>query len=167
MGKTRKARKAPVESATSLPEGTVKGKWVIKKVANGSQRWMPTTSTELNGFRLFTTDYAAKHIGKPIMLYCREYKDVWPSKTAWSKPQDSTYMKLTFVPNGDAIKGKTRIVGWLKTTSPAIKKGDHFSIDGPVYEGKELLVNGVQVDSAEGKLLSTDLMGTEVFVKAN
>ena len=69
MGKTRKVRKAPIESATSLPEGTIKGKWVIKKVTGGSQRWMPITSVELNGFRLFTTDYAAKHIGKPIILY--------------------------------------------------------------------------------------------------
>jgi len=126
---------------------------------------MLTTSTELNGFRLFTTDYAAKHIGKPIILYCREYKEQWPSKTTWSKPSDSTYTKLTFVPNGDAIKGKTRLDGWLKTKSPAIKKGDRFVIDGPLYEGKDLLANGVQVDSSDGKLLSTDLMGTEVFVK--
>jgi len=166
MGKTRKVRKAPVESATSLPEGTIKGKWVIKKVTGGSQRWMPTSSVELNGFRLFTTDYAAKHVGKPIILYCREYKEAWPSKTAWSKPQDSTYTMLTFIPNGDAIKGKTRIPGWLKTKSPAIKKGDRFAIDGPLYEGKDLLANGVQVDSSDGKGLSTDLMGTEVFVKA-
>ena len=166
MGKTRKVRKAPIESATSLPEGTIKGKWVIKKVTGGSQRWMPVTSTELNGFRLFTTDYAAKHIGKPIILYTREYKEVWPSKTAWSKPTDSTYTKLTFVPNGDAIKGKTRITNWLKTKTPAIKKGDRFVLDGPLYEGKEYLADGVQVDSSDGKMLSTNLMGTEVFVKA-
>jgi len=166
MGKTRKVRKAPIESATSLREGTIKGNWVIKKVAGGVQRWMPVVSTELNGFRLFTTDYAAKHIGKPIILYCREYKESWPSKTAWSKPSDSTYTKLTFVPNGDAIKGKTRIPGWLKIKQPAIKKGDRFAIDGPLYEGKDLLANGVQVDSSDGKRLSTDLMGTEVFVKA-
>jgi hypothetical protein len=165
MGKTRKVRKAPIESATSLPEGTIKGNWVIKKVAGGSQRWMPTTSAELNGFRLFTTDYAAKHSGKPIILYTREYKEVWPSKTAWSKPADSTYTKLTFVPNGDAIKGKTRLDGWLKTKSPAIKKGDRFAIDGPLYENGKYFADSVQVDSSDGKRLSTNLMNTEVFVK--
>ena len=166
MGKTRKVRKAPVESATSLPEGTIKGKWVIKKVTGGSQRWMPISSVELNGFRLFTTDYAAKHIDKPIILYCREYKEVWPSKTAWSKPSDSTYTKVTFVPNGDAIKGKTRIPGWLKTKTPAIKKGDQFAIDGPLYENRTHFADSVQVDSSDGKMLSTNLMNTEVFVKA-
>ena len=166
MGKTRKVRKAPIESATSLPEGTIKGKWVIKKVTGGSQRWMPITSVELNGFRLFTTDYAAKHIGKPIILYTREYKELWPSKTAWSKPSDSTYTKLTFVPNGDGIKGKTRIPGWLKTKSPAIKKGDRFALDGPLYDHGKYFADSVQVDSSDGKMLSTNLMGTEVFVKA-
>ena len=127
---------------------------------------MPITSVELNGFRLFTTDYAAKHIGKPIMLYTREYKETWPSKTAWSKPSDSTYTKLIFVPNGDAIKGKTRIPGWLKTKSPAIKKGDRFAIDGPLYENNKYFADSVQVDSSDGKMLSTNLMNTEVFVKA-
>ena len=117
-----------------------------------------------------TVDYAAKHIGKPITLYCREYKDTWPKKNAWDKPEDSTYIKLKFVPNGDAIKGKTRIPGWLKSRTPMIKKGMRFFIDGPMYECPtskcdEYLADGLQVDSAEGKIASVDLMGTEVYVK--
>ena len=169
MGKTRKVRKAPVESATSLPEGTIKGSWVIKKASNGVPRWMPASSVELNGFRLFTVDLAAKQIGKPVTLFCREYKEKWPSKNAWSKPADSTYMKYTFVPNGDALKGKTRIPGWLRTRTPAVQKGTHFYLDGPLYEGPvnkaNYLADSIPVNSGDGKVVSVDLMGTETFVK--
>lgn len=131
---------------------------------------MPKTSVELNGFKLFTVDYAAKHIGKPIVLYCCEYKDTWPKKNAWSKPQDSTFMKYTFVPNGGAIKEKTKIDGWLKSRVPAIKKGTHFYIDGPLYECNkrkcdDYLADGIQVDSFSGKVITVDLLSTETFVK--
>ena len=171
MGKTRKARKAPVESATSLPEGTIKGDWVVKKASNGVPRWMPKTSVELNGFKLFTTDIAAKNIGKPVLLYCREYNDTWPKKNAWTKRINATYRKTKFVPNGDALKKKTRLAGWLKTQKPAITKGDSFLLDGPVYDCvgttcDEYLADGIQVDSLGGKIVSTDLLGTDVFVKA-
>jgi len=166
MGKTRKVgqRKAPSESATSAPEGTMKAGYVIKKASNGVPRWMPQTSVELNGFRLFTTDIAVKYIGKPIILYTREYNDVWPTKTSLSS--DSTHVKFKFIPNGDAIKGKTRIEGWLKTQKPEVKKGDRFTVDGLLYESNKLFAEGgLQLDSSGGKLLSTDLLGTEVFVK--
>ena len=164
MGKTRKIskRKAPAESATSLPEGSMKGGYVIKKY-NGVPRWIPQVSAELNGFRLFTTDIAAKYIGKPISIYSREYKDAWPTKSSWTSKSDSTHLKYTFIPSGDAIKGKTRIEGWLKAQTP-IKKGDRFAIEGPLYLGKDLLIQGLQVDSG-GKILSDDLLGSEVFVK--
>ena len=171
MNRTRKVRKSPVESATSMPEGTMLRGWVIKKASNGVPRWVPVTSASLNGFQLMTVDYAAKHIGKPITLYCREYKGVWPKKNAWDNPEDSTYIKLKFVPNGDGIKGKTRIPGWLKSRTPAIKKGMRFIVDGPTYECHtskcdEYLADGLQVDSAEGKIASIDLMGTEVYVRS-
>jgi hypothetical protein len=167
MGKTRKVRKAPVESATSAPEGTIKDGYVIKKASNGVPRWMPMTSVELNGFRLFTTDIAAKHIGKPITLYTREYKDNWPKKNAWSgSKEDSTHIIFKFVPNGDAIKGKTRIEDWLKSQKPEVKRGDRFAVDGPLYESNKLIYEGgLQLDSAGGKILSIDLLGIEVFVK--
>lgn len=170
MAKTRKLRKAPDESATSLPEGTMKSGWVIKNTSNGVPRWMPNTTVELNGFRLFTTDYAAKNIGTPIILYTREYNDIWPKKNAWVKPEDSTYVKMKFIPNGDGIKGSTKIPGWLKTQKPEIKKGTHFSIDGPLYQcsGSKCdyyLADGLQVDSSNGKIVSVDLLGTDVFIK--
>lgn len=170
MAKTRKLRRAPEESATSFPEGTMKGGWVIKKASNGVPRWVPIASAELNGFRLFTTDYAAKHIGKSITLYAREYKDMWPKKNAWTKPEDSTYMKFRFMPSGDAMKERTKIPGWLKTQTPEIKKGARFSIDGPLYECvankcDNYLADGLQVASSNGKIISTDLLGTELYVK--
>jgi hypothetical protein len=122
-------------------------------------------SVELNGFRIFTVDYAAKHVGDSITLYARQYSDTWPKKSSWTKPANSTYVKFKFTPNGDAIKEKTRIEGWLKSQKPAIKKGTHFYVDGPLYLNKEHLADGVQVDSSNGKTMSVNLMNTEVFVK--
>lgn len=164
-------RKAPPESATSLPEGSMKDGYVIKKASNGVPRWVPKISAELNGFRLFTTDYAAKNIGKTIMLYCREYQSEWPTKTAWKKDA-ATYTLMKFVPNGDAMKEKTRIPGWLKSQNPKIEPGTHFYLDGPMYEYNSrtgewsfFVDAGIEVDSKGGKISSVNLMNTEVFVK--
>jgi len=170
MGKTRKVRKAPIESATSLPEGTIKSGWVIKKAANGVPRWMPNTSVELNGFKLFSVDHAKKYIGKPITLYSREFKDMWPKQNAWSKPTDSTHMKYKFVPSGDARKGTRKLPGWLRSRKPGVQKGNRFYIDGPVYlcekaKCDDFLADGLQLDSSNGKTISDDLMSSEMFVK--
>jgi hypothetical protein len=168
VNKTRKlrVRKAPEESATSMPEGTMKTGWVIKKASNGVPRWVQQTSVELNGFKLFTVDYAEKHSGKPIILFCREFKEQWPSKNDWSPKKDSTHYTLTFTPNGDAKMGSKILEGWLKSRKPIVKKGSVFLIDGPVLEKGKLLVDGVQLDSHGQKLMSINFMNTEVFVKA-
>lgn len=73
-----KSRPSPVESATSLPEGSIRrggdgNDWVVKKSSNGTPRWSPIESVELNGWKLLTTNYLAKHIGKPITYYRRQY----------------------------------------------------------------------------------------------
>ncbi len=155
-----------MESATSMPEGTIKAGFVIKKASNGVPRWMPTRSVELNGFRLLTVDYVAKRIGKPIKLYVREYKDVWAKKNDWTKRVDETHFTATFTPNGDALRETTKLSGWLKTQKPEIKKGSRFSIDGPVY-GKnvtDFIGDGMAADSTG--LMSLNFMNQEVFVKA-
>jgi hypothetical protein len=167
---TRSKRKSPTESATSFPEGTIKHSWVIKRATNGVPRWMPEASVELNGFRKFTVDYAAKHIGNPITLYIREYNEMWPTKDAWSNPENSSYFTAKFVPNGDAINGNTKISGWLKSRKPEIKKGTHFTIDGSVAicrNGKcdDNLPDGIQLDSNGKKLMSLNFMNTEIYVK--
>ena len=166
-GGTKKTRKAPIESATSFPEGTIKGAWVVKRASNGVPRWVPDVSAELNGFRRLTVDYAAKHIGQSITLYVREYNEMWPTANAWSKPSEATYYKATFTPNGNAISGKTKIDGWLKSRKPEIKKGAHFYVDGPVIivPSDAPLPDGVQVDSNDKKLMSLNFMNQEVFVK--
>jgi len=171
VGGGGKTRKAPIESATSFPEGTIKGSWVIKCAKNGVPRWVPDVSVELNGFRRLTVDYAAKHIGKPITLYVREYNEMWPTANAWSKPENSTYYTAKFVPNGDAVNGKTKIDGWLKSRKPAIKKGAHFYVDGTVSichgtnKCDDPLPDGIQVDSNGKKLMSLNFMNQELFVK--
>lgn len=170
VGGGGKTRKGPIESATSFPEGTIKGAWVVKCASNGVPRWVPDVSVELNGFRRLTVDYSAKHIGKPITLYVREYNEMWPTANAWTKSSEATYYKANFTPNGDAINRKTRIDGWLKSRKPVIKKGAHFYVDGPVSictnKYDDPLPDGIQVDSNGKKLMSLNFMNQEVFVKA-
>ena len=173
VGGTNKTRKAPIESATSFPEGTIKGSWVIKCAKNGVPRWVPDVSVELNGFRRLTVDYTAKHIGKPITLYVREYNEMWPMANDWNKPKDETHYTATFTPNGDAVSGKTKIDRWLKSRRPEIKKGAHFYVDGPVSicrngtnKCDDPLPDGVQVDSNGKKLMSLNFTNQELFVKA-
>ena len=177
-GKTRKvpkARKGPSESATIFPEGTLKigndnRNWLVKKDSNGIPRWVHADSATLNGFSRFNVNYAAKHIGKPITIYTSEYKDTWPKKNDWVKKPDSTYSIMKFVPNGDAIKEKTKIEGWLKTQKPSIKRGMHFVLDGPLYicstsKCEDYLGDGIQVDSVNGQSLSPNLMNIIAYVK--
>jgi hypothetical protein len=151
--KTRKnkggGRKSPSESATDFPEGTIKlgnnkQKWVVKKVSGGSQRWIPYESVELFGYKALTVDYLAKHIGKPVKFYEREYSDMWPPKS------NSKLYPSTITPNGNAgpITNKKRIEGWLKTQKPSIKDRTMFSIDG---DGD--LTESLQVDSINKTLV--------------
>jgi len=151
----------------SGPEGTIQSGWVIKNATNGVPRWVRQESVELNGFRLLTLDYVARHIGHPITLHCREFKDTWPSKTAWRPNRDATHYKLTFTPTGNARVGAKVLEGWVRSRRPPVKAGSLFYIDGPVLQGKELLTDGVQLDSREGRILSTNFMNTEIFVLAD
>lgn len=168
--KTLKERKSPAESATLFPEGTIKDKWVVVRASNGVPRWVPQLSVELNGFRKFTVNYAAKHIGEPITLYAREFENAWPSKSyVWLKGN-----RYTFTPNGDAIKNRKTIVkNWLRTQKPKIKLYSHFGIDGPVYyysknnskNDGDFIGNGLVVDSREGQIVSDNLLNSELFVR--
>jgi hypothetical protein len=163
--KTRKnkggSRKSPSESATDFPEGTIKvgnnkEKWVVKKVSGGSQRWIPYESVELFGYKALTVDYLAKHIGKPVKIYEREYSDLWPTKS------NSKLFASTFTPNGNAgpLINKKRIEGWLKTQKPSIKDRTVFTIDG---SGDGL--DSLQVDSINKTIVSSNMMNQEAFVK--
>jgi hypothetical protein len=77
--KTKKSsRPSPSESATSLPEGSIRrggngARWVIVNTSKGIPRWIPVESCELNGWRLLTVDYLGKNIGKTVEIYEREY----------------------------------------------------------------------------------------------
>jgi hypothetical protein len=168
--------KSPIEGMISK-DGRVyiKNKWVAAS----------SDKAVLNGFRKFTVDYAAKHMNKPVILYTREYSSKWPARNAWTKAAgnaDNTYSRMKFIPNGDAgIMGiKKKFVNWLTTRSPPIKEGTHFYVDGETFfcnnkaqraspydcNPDELLADGLQVDSKDKQTLSTNLMNTEVFVKA-
>lgn len=149
-------------------------------------KWVSVSSDKaiLNGFRKFTVDYAAKHIGKPLILYTREYGSKWPARNAWTKAAgnaDNTYSRMKFIPNGDAgiFPKKKKFVNWLTMRSPSIKEGTHFYVDGETFmcnnkaqrispydcDPDEFLADGLQVDTKDKQTLSTNLMNTEVFVK--
>ena len=150
-------------------------------------KWVDVSSEKavLNGFRKFTVGYAAKNINKPIILYTREYDKMWPARNAWTKEAgnaENTYSRMKFIPNGDAgiLRKKKKFVNWLNTRSPSIKEGTHFYIDGETFfcnnnaqrmspytcDPDEFLADGLQVDTKGKQILSTNLINTEVFVKA-
>jgi len=165
---TKNTRKSPSESATSMSEGTIhRGNdgqlWVIKKAANGTPRWMLYTSVELNGFKVLTVDYLAKNIGKEIEIYERGYMGEWP------KQYDHDLMKLRWVANGHAqyLKQKNVLENWLTKKKPEIKDRSVFSLlgNGDWYKGGELSEMSLQVDSKNKKIVSSNVMNMEAFVK--
>jgi hypothetical protein len=169
---TKKAsRPSPSESATSLPEGTIRtggngAYWVIEQTSKGIPRWVPTESCELNGWRILTVDYLAKNIGKPVEIYEREYMDTWPGKN--EKMRD----KLKFIPNGhlqiQINRKKTLVENWLATRKLPIQKGQMLLLQGlGDWYGTEKKMKefSMQVDSRNGKLVSSNVMNTEAFVK--
>lgn len=146
-------RKSPADSATAYPEGTIRQgldthPWVVKK-----GRCVPYATTELHGFRVLTVDYLAKHIGKFIPIYEREYSDTWPISTRG-------LTSAIFVPSGDAgYLGKQQVLhNWLRTQDPPIKDHTVFLMDG--------ILNGLQVDSMNKRIVSSNIMNTETFVRA-
>ena len=160
-----KGRKSPTASATEFPEGTIqegndKHSWVVKK-AGGSQRWVPVDSAELFGYKRLTVDDLAKHIGKPLTIYEREYCDVWPPKGPCK------IQSAVFTSTGDAgpIDREKRDVGWLKSRSPSIKPRTMYTVDGTLLYKGGPQVDGLQVDSVGQKLVSSRLMNTEAFIK--
>jgi len=165
---TKNIRKSPSESATSMREGTIhRGNdgqyWVIKKASNGVPRWMPYLTVELNGFKALTVDYLAKNIGKEIEIYERGYMGEWP------KQGDRDLMKLRWVANGHAqyLKQKTILENWLTKKKPEIKDRSVFSLlgNGDWYKGGDLSEMSLQVDSKNKKIVSSNVMNMEAFVK--
>lgn len=151
-----------------MPEGTIhRGndgqRWVIKKAANGTPRWMPYITVEMNGFKALTTDYLAKNIGKEIEIYERGYMDTWP------KQGDHDLQKLRWIPSGNAkyLKQNNVLENWLKTQKPEIKQGTVFMVlgDGDWYGGKEMSEMSLQVDSKNKKIVSSNVMNMEAFAK--
>jgi hypothetical protein len=165
---SKNMRKSPIESATLFPEGTIRRgndgqKWVNKKTGKDTLRWMPYVSIELNGFKALTVDYLSKNIGKEIEIYERGYMEGWPTQG------DSDLLKLRWVANGHAkyFKNKTLIENWLKLQKPDIKDRTVFSLmgKGDWYNDKEMSEMSLQVDSNNKKLVSSNIMNMESFVK--
>lgn len=155
---TRK-RKGPSMSATSVIEGTIARGNDGDLWAKKGGRWIPYASTALNGLSPLTVDYLAKHIGKTITIYERGYESTWPTSVR-------NMSTLKFRPNGDAINEKKIIKGWLKVRRPAIKKGSMFSVDGDLtFPGSAPQHLGLQVDSVNKRLVSSNIINMEAFVQ--
>ncbi len=168
MPKTRNARPSPAESATSFSEGTIrKGGnhryWVVKKMSNGVNRWIPTESAEINGIERLTVEYMETMIGKEINIYVRGYSDTWPTP-------DEFEPNLLFRPDGNARihKNKKILENWLHTRTPPVKKGQYFYVTGlGTYtdDSQHRIFDTLQVDSSSGISVSPNLLNTEAFVR--
>jgi len=163
---TKNTRKSPSESATSMREGTIhRGNdgqlWVIKKAANGTPRWMPYTSVELNGFKALTLDYLANNIGKEITIYEREYMDQWPRKT------ESWYMKYNFVTNGDLQVGKKIINNWLTLSNINKPIKDNKKLHLILHKNNNSDINSLIIDNYFINNLASDPYKHQAYVKIN
>lgn len=161
--KNKKDRKAPQVSATEHPEGTIeigndKQRWVIKKTAAGTQRWVPFHSTSLFGYTPLTAQFLSTHIGKPVTVYERESSYTWPKNT---KDFDVQY---SFTGSGDAELHGKYIEGWLKHRTPPVKKNTLCILKGAMKSKQ--LDSTLQVSPLPAELVSTNLMNTDAFIKA-
>jgi hypothetical protein len=164
MSKT--IRQSPSDSATihkigSIMKGNDGQRWVVDKTSNGVHRWTSNLSCKLNDMMILTVDHLNKNINKPIKLYLREYSNLWPKKNEWSKPSP-TNSSIIFKPTGNAIIGKKIIPDWLKNQT-SFKKG--LNVEGYLsFDGKTEVLSSLQVDSKNKKIVSINLMNTEIFV---
>jgi len=157
-------RPSPSNSATSLPEGTIRkggdgARWVITRTSKGVPRWTPITSAEINGVRLLTVNHLAKNIGTPVVYYSRMYEETFPTLADLSKMERST-----FTPNGNSQvdKKKTLLEGWLRTQKPAVKPGQFFILLG---DGGADNYGSMQIDSKQPNQVSDNVMNMEAFIK--
>jgi hypothetical protein len=163
---SKSIRQSPSDSATihivgSVMKGNDGQRWVVDKTSNGVHRWTPNVSCKLNDMMILTVDYLNKNINKPIKLYLREYSDLWPKKNEWNK-HSPTHSTIIFKPTGNAIIGKKIIPDWLKTQT-LFKKG--LNVEGYLsFDGKTQELSSLQVDSKNKKIVSNNLMNTDVFV---
>jgi hypothetical protein len=161
---TRKnTRKGPSSSATEFPEGTIEygndnKRWVVVKSVKNIQRWSPLASATLFGYTPLTAKYLADNIGKPITVYEREMRFMWPKK------RGDFDVKYTFTPSGDAEREGKIYKNWLQTRKPAVEDNDLFVIKGTMRGD---LDSPLKVAPKPGELVSTNLMNTDAFVKSN
>jgi len=160
---TRKnTRKGPSTSATDFPEGTIaygndNNRWVVVKNVKNIPRWSPVASTTLFGYTLLTAKYLADNVGKPVTVFERESRFMWPTK------RNDFDVKYTFTPSGDAECEGRVYKNWLKTRTPPVKEDDLFVIQGTMRGDLDA---PLKVAPKPGELVSTNLMNTEAFIKS-
>jgi hypothetical protein len=163
--KTKKSiRPSPSESATSLPEGSIRkggsgNRYVVVIAKNGVPRWSPIESVEIKGIRLLTVNHLAKNIGNPVVYYSRMYEDKFPTVGDLTKME-----KFEFTFNGNIqVNGqKMTLREWFNNEKLASKKGNNISILG---EGGAGGYGAMQVDSKHPQHVSDNVMNMEAFVK--
>lgn len=169
--KTRKAdRQSPTESATAVPEGTIRcgasgGKWVSVRAANRVQRWVPIASATLHGLRRLTVDDVAHafRAGKALTFYERgSGEPMWPTSIRGLG-------KTILHPNGDLLVGKKRYAGWLRSRTPAIRDYTMCLLDGriifnPGSKHQMEVAGGLQIDSLNKKIVSSNITNMEAYV---
>lgn len=137
------------------------------KAATGVQRWVPVASATLHGLRRLTVDDVARtfRAGKELIFYERGGESKWPTSVRGLG-------RTIFRPNGDLLVGKARHIGWLRTRTPAIRDHTFCALDGEIvfYPGSKnpmKVAGGLQIDSLNKKLVSSNITNVESYVIAN
>lgn len=172
---TQKGRKSPTVSATAVPEGIVQRgndgqDWVSVRGTNKVQRWVPVISATLHGLRRLTVDDVARAFksGKELVFYERGSENTWPTSVRGLG-------RTIFRPNGDLLVGpparsQKRHAGWLRTRTPAIQDRTFCMLDGeivfnPGSRGAMEVAGGLQIDSRNKKLVSSNIMNVEAYIQ--
>ena len=161
--KKRLVRPSPSESATSLPEGSIrignnKEMWVVVNNAKGVSRWTPIENVKLNGWQLLTLDYLSKNIGKPIVIYERTIEQDWPGT------HDKMLEKYEFITDGHLQIGKKIINNWLQQNS---RKMDKNKMNILLHRNPKQfhLGLGLETDNMWSNQLATNPYKHQAFVK--
>jgi hypothetical protein len=164
---TRKAtngRPSPTESATAFPEGRIavgnnRSRWVVTKTRVGVKRWTVYEKASVGGYKPLTVDILCENIGKPIKVYERSMKYVWPTG-----PRDFD-VRYEINPTGDITFGGKLRTNWLETLKPRLPSRQYSNEVMGTYSSFGNYSGPIHVDPVGKCLVSSNVDNTEAFVK--
>ena len=136
-----------------------KQRWVVTQTVIGVKRWTPYENAALLGYKPLTVDVLCENIGKPIKVYERPMKYVWPTG-----PRDFD-VRYEINPTGDLIFGSKLRPHWLKTQKPRLPSREYHNEVMGTYSSFGNYRGSIHVDPITKCLVSSNVDNTEAFVK--